>query len=126
MLAWRHRAGLAGTLVFFVIVVSLFPLAVGPDPALLRAMGAGVEAREGRYPPFTVSGASLTGIDYELPVPSAQVKSCVLMAGLLAAGSTTVVGTARRLRPQPTSWAVRIKRATRFRPTRIPHSASSA
>ncbi len=56
----------------------------------LRAMGAGVEAREGRYPPFTVSGASLTGIDYELPVPSAQVKSCVLMAGLLAAGSTTV------------------------------------
>jgi 3-phosphoshikimate 1-carboxyvinyltransferase len=56
----------------------------------LRAMGAGVEAREGRYPPFTVSGASLTGIDYELPVPSAQVKSCVLIAGLLAAGSTTV------------------------------------
>ena len=57
----------------------------------LRAMGAGVEAREGRYPPFTVSGARLTGIEYELPVASAQVKSCVLMAGLLAAGSTTVL-----------------------------------
>jgi fluoride ion exporter CrcB/FEX len=50
-----------------------------------------VEAREGRLPPFTVRGAELTGITYELPVPSAQVKSCVLMAGLLAAGETTVV-----------------------------------
>ncbi|HYE39639.1 MAG TPA: heme exporter protein CcmB, partial [Ramlibacter sp.] len=34
MLAWRHRAGMLGTLVFFVIVVSLFPLAVGPEPGL--------------------------------------------------------------------------------------------
>ena len=59
------------------------------DP--LRAMGAEVEAREGRLPPFTVRGAELTGITYELPVPSAQVKSCVLIAGLLAAGATTVV-----------------------------------
>ena len=50
-----------------------------------------VEAREGRFPPFTVrGGASSTGIDYELPVASAQVKSCVLIAGMLAAGSTTV------------------------------------
>ena len=39
---------------------------------------------------FTVRGAELTGIEYELPVPSAQVKSCVLIAGMLAAGSTTV------------------------------------
>jgi 3-phosphoshikimate 1-carboxyvinyltransferase len=57
----------------------------------LREMGAEVEAREGRLPPFTVLGAELTGITYELPVPSAQVKSCVLIAGLLAAGETTVV-----------------------------------
>ena len=56
----------------------------------LRAMGARVEARGGRYPPFTVSGAALQGIDYELPVASAQVKSCVLIAGMLAAGSTTI------------------------------------
>jgi 3-phosphoshikimate 1-carboxyvinyltransferase len=48
----------------------------------LRAMGATVEAREDRLPPFSVHGASLTGIDYELPVASAQVKACVLMAGL--------------------------------------------
>jgi len=56
----------------------------------LRRMGAVVDAREGRFPPFTVRGAALTGIDYELPVPSAQVKSCVLIAGMLAAGSTSV------------------------------------
>jgi 3-phosphoshikimate 1-carboxyvinyltransferase len=57
----------------------------------LRLMGAGVDARDGRFPPFTVRGAHLTGIDYELPVASAQVKSCVLIAGMMASGSTTVV-----------------------------------
>jgi 3-phosphoshikimate 1-carboxyvinyltransferase len=57
----------------------------------LREMGASVEARDDRLPPFTVRGAELTGISYRLPVPSAQVKSCVLIAGMLAEGSTTVV-----------------------------------
>ena len=56
----------------------------------IRLMGATVDARDGRFPPFTVHGASLTGIDYELPVASAQVKSCVLIAGMMASGSTTV------------------------------------
>ncbi len=56
----------------------------------LRAMGAQVEAREGRFAPFTVRGGRLRGIDYELPVASAQVKSCVLIAGMLAAGRTTI------------------------------------
>jgi 3-phosphoshikimate 1-carboxyvinyltransferase len=60
----------------------------------LAEMGAGVDAREDRFPPFTVRGAELAGITYELPVPSAQVKSCVLIAGMLAAGSTTVVESA--------------------------------
>jgi 3-phosphoshikimate 1-carboxyvinyltransferase len=57
----------------------------------LRAMGAAIEARDGRFPPFTVRGSSLRGIEYELPVASAQVKSCVLLAGLLAEGMTAVV-----------------------------------
>jgi 3-phosphoshikimate 1-carboxyvinyltransferase len=57
----------------------------------LREMGAAVEARDGRFPPFTIRGAELTGIEYELPVPSAQVKSCILIAGMSASGSTTVV-----------------------------------
>jgi 3-phosphoshikimate 1-carboxyvinyltransferase len=55
----------------------------------LRMMGARIEAREDRLPPFTVHGAGLEGIDYELPVASAQVKSCVLLAGI-ATGGTTV------------------------------------
>jgi 3-phosphoshikimate 1-carboxyvinyltransferase len=46
--------------------------------------------RDGRLPPFTVRGAALSGIDYELPVASAQVKSCVLIAGMLASGSTRI------------------------------------
>ena len=57
----------------------------------LRAMGARVEARDGRYPPLTVAGGELEGIEYVLPVASAQVKSCVLLAGMLAGGQTTVV-----------------------------------
>ena len=57
----------------------------------LREMGAWIDAREGRFPPFTVHGMPLHGVTYELPVASAQVKSCVLMAGLLAAGTTAVI-----------------------------------
>jgi 3-phosphoshikimate 1-carboxyvinyltransferase len=56
----------------------------------LTRMGADVEAREGRLPPLRVRGAPLRGIDYEMPVASAQVKSCLLLAGLLADGPTTV------------------------------------
>ena len=55
----------------------------------LAAMGAHVKAEKG-LPPLTVAGAELTGIDYDLPVASAQVKSCVLIAGILADGSTSV------------------------------------
>ena len=41
-LAWRRPGDLLNPLVFFALVVSLFPLAVGPDPALLRTMAPGV------------------------------------------------------------------------------------
>jgi len=56
----------------------------------LRQMGARIETTEGR-PPLAIQGGELKGIRYELPVASAQVKSCVLLAGLYAAGRTTVV-----------------------------------
>lgn len=56
----------------------------------LRRMGATVETTDG-HAPLVVEGAALRAIDYELPVASAQVKSAVLLAGLQAAGSTTVV-----------------------------------
>ncbi len=56
----------------------------------LREMGARIETTDGT-PPLTIEGGELKGIRYELPVASAQVKSAVLLAGLYAAGRTTVV-----------------------------------
>jgi 3-phosphoshikimate 1-carboxyvinyltransferase len=59
--------------------------------APLRQMGADLSARDDRLPPLEVRGAPLHGITYEMPIASAQVKSCALFAGLLAAGETRVV-----------------------------------
>jgi 3-phosphoshikimate 1-carboxyvinyltransferase len=63
------------------------------DP--LRRMGASVEGQPGRkegeiVPPLDVRGGSLQGIDYVMPMASAQVKSAVLIAGLWAGGETVV------------------------------------
>jgi 3-phosphoshikimate 1-carboxyvinyltransferase len=57
----------------------------------LGQMGARVEARDGKFPPIEIHGGPLKPIEYTLPVPSAQVKTCVLFAGLYANGRTTVV-----------------------------------
>jgi 3-phosphoshikimate 1-carboxyvinyltransferase len=62
----------------------------------LEMMGGRIEAREGRFPPFTVHGTALSGIDYELPVASAQVKSCVLLAGLVTDATTVIEPVASR------------------------------
>jgi 3-phosphoshikimate 1-carboxyvinyltransferase len=56
----------------------------------LRQMGADVQGRDGRFPPLQIRGGNLHGIDYRLPVASAQVKSCILLAGLFASGPTTI------------------------------------
>lgn len=56
----------------------------------LERMGARVEHHDGR-PPLRIHGGALTGIDFRPEVASAQVKSAVLLAGLHASGSTTVV-----------------------------------
>ena len=58
--------------------------------APLRLMGAQLECRENRLPPLRIEAAPLHGITYELPVASAQVKSCLLFAGLLAEGETRI------------------------------------
>jgi len=58
--------------------------------APLAEMGARLSARDGKYPPLEIEGAELRPLDYAMPVASAQVKSCVLLAGLLAEGVTTV------------------------------------
>lgn len=57
----------------------------------LRSMGAQLRCRDDRLPPLEVEGAPLRGISYELPVASAQVKSCLLFAALLAEGETRVM-----------------------------------
>lgn len=57
----------------------------------LRAMGAVIDTADGGRPPLRIRGGqSLTGIHYEMPVASAQVKSCLLLAGLYAEGVTSV------------------------------------
>jgi 3-phosphoshikimate 1-carboxyvinyltransferase len=55
----------------------------------LTAMGARIASRDGR-PPLRITGGDLTGITYKMPVASAQVKTCLLFAGLLADGETRI------------------------------------
>src|SRR5262249_35479201 len=58
----------------------------------LRRMGATLMGRnQDRYPPLAIRGGALRAIEHASPVASAQVKSCVLLAGLAASGATTVV-----------------------------------
>jgi 3-phosphoshikimate 1-carboxyvinyltransferase len=57
----------------------------------LREMGATIDGREnGKYLPLAIRGGNLTGITYETPVKSAQVKSAIILAGMFADGITTV------------------------------------
>ena len=91
----RLLAGLLAGQAFDSVLVgdgslSRRPMARVIDP--LRRMGAHIEAREGGLPPLRINGNNvLQGIDFELPVASAQVKSAVLLAGLYARGETRVV-----------------------------------
>jgi 3-phosphoshikimate 1-carboxyvinyltransferase len=98
-----------------ILAAQAFTSRIGGDASLsrrpmgriirpLREMGADIEgsALDGKaasgsphdaaaqYPPLTIRGRTLHGIDYTLPMASAQVKSCVLMAGLFAEGETIV------------------------------------
>jgi 3-phosphoshikimate 1-carboxyvinyltransferase len=56
----------------------------------LTQMGASIRAHNGEFAPLEIHGGKLRGIEYTLPVASAQVKSSVLLAGLLAEGETRV------------------------------------
>ena len=62
----------------------------------LNKMGAGLSISEGNTPPIRVTGGrKLNAIDYVMPVASAQVKSCILLAGLFAKGVTSIFEPAR-------------------------------
>jgi 3-phosphoshikimate 1-carboxyvinyltransferase len=112
----------------------------------LRSMGAVLQARDDdSHPPLTVVGATpLRPIDYRTPVPSAQVKSAVLLAGLRAEGRTTVREavatrdhTERMLRardipvervdgPDEVAWTVEGGRTVRAIDERVPGDVSAA
>ena len=66
----------------------------------LREMGAVIETGPEGRPPLTIKGGQrLTGMDYEMPMASAQVKSCLLLAGLYACLLYTSITTTRPLGP---------------------------
>jgi 3-phosphoshikimate 1-carboxyvinyltransferase len=64
------------------------PMARVIDP--LSSMGAKIDAQNGRPPLVIKGGCKLNAIDYVLPVASAQIKSCLLLAGLYAQGTTSI------------------------------------
>ncbi len=61
----------------------------------LTQMGARIRARDSEFAPLEIHGGALRSIDYAMPVPSAQVKSAILLAGLYAEGVTSVTETQR-------------------------------
>jgi 3-phosphoshikimate 1-carboxyvinyltransferase len=63
--------------------------------APLREMGADIRGRQDNFAPLEIRGARLHAIDYQMPMPSAQVKSAILLAGLFAEGVTSITEPAR-------------------------------
>ncbi|MGZ4150327.1 MAG: 3-phosphoshikimate 1-carboxyvinyltransferase [Actinomycetota bacterium] len=89
----RMLSGIVASAPFSTVLVGDDSLSVRPMErvaAPLRLMGAEVRTTDG-HAPITIQGRQLHGIRYETPVPSAQVKSAVLLAGLDADGETAVV-----------------------------------
>ena len=90
----RLLAGLLAGQPFTSVLTGTDPLRRRPMGRVaepLRLMGATVLGRDGgKLPPLTIRGEGLKGIDYSLPVASAQVKSAILLAALFADGETVV------------------------------------
>lgn len=89
----RMLAGLLASQPFASVLVGDTSLSSRPMRrvmAPLAAMGAQLSAAEGGRPPLRITGARLHGITHTPEVPSAQIKSAVLLAGLRATGTTTV------------------------------------
>jgi 3-phosphoshikimate 1-carboxyvinyltransferase len=96
------NSGTAMRLMAGVLAGQPFPSRLIGDPSLssrpmkrivdpLRLMGAAIQGQgKNQTAPLDIQGAPLTGIDYTLPVASAQLKSCLLLAGLFANGTTSV------------------------------------
>lgn len=140
----RLLAGILAGLPFFSVLTgdsSLRRRPMGRVAAPLREMGAQIWGRQnGEFAPLAIRGGNLRGISYRLPVASAQVKSAILLAGLLAGGGTAVTeATASRdhterllryfgARLEITGRTVSIKGGQRLagRPLTVPGDISSA
>lgn len=99
---WLGNSGTAMRLLAGLLAAQSFDSELTGDASLsarpmervagpLRTMGARIDTAEGGRPPLRIHGGPLTGIRYEMPMASAQVKSSLLLAGLYADGETTVV-----------------------------------
>ncbi len=90
----RLLAGLLAAQPFFSILTGDASLRRRPMDRViqpLRRMGARIDGRDGgRRAPLAIAGTTLTGLRYQMPVASAQVKSALLLAGLYAEGETSV------------------------------------
>ena len=75
----------------------------------LTRMGAEIQSADGGCAPLRIKGAKLHGIEYQVPVASAQVKTSLLFAGLLAEGQTTVEEPSRT-RDHGEAGAARVRR----------------
>jgi 3-phosphoshikimate 1-carboxyvinyltransferase len=92
--AMRLLAGVLAAQPFRSVLVGDASLSRRPMQRIikpLRMMGARIEASADGTAPLVIRGAGLQGVTYESPVASAQVKSCVLLAGLYAQGETRVI-----------------------------------
>lgn len=91
--ATRLLCGLLAAQKFSSVLVGDESLSTRPMKRItepLRSMGAKIELAEGGVAPIRISPAQLTAINYDMPVASAQVKSCLLLAALYTEGATTV------------------------------------
>ena len=91
----RLLLGILSNLPFHTTVIGDESIAKRPMDRVtipLKSMGAKIDGRaEGSLTPLSIRGGGLSGIDYQSPVASAQVKSAILLAGLHAQGTTSVI-----------------------------------
>jgi 3-phosphoshikimate 1-carboxyvinyltransferase len=96
---WAGNSGSTIRMIAGLLAGSSLDSEIDGDPSLrrrpmrrimspLRLMGAQIEAREDNYPPLRIAGRPLRAIHFDSPVASAQIKTCVLLAGLGACGAT--------------------------------------
>lgn len=99
---YTGNSGTTTRLLCGILAGQSFPVTMSGDPSIqkrpmgrvikpLREMGARIDGRDDNFCPLTIHPSELCGIEYTLPVASAQLKSAILLAGLYAEGQTTVI-----------------------------------